>query len=216
MGICSSLLATEVKTVPAQTAPKSIGFRTIILEFTVDDSTKPMEVGIVFSEEENLNEWARFLVLHGDVKEGVAGVTKIGKSKFRAEITFPIEYDEGPLPKEVTLPKVRLSRLPSIPRKIWEREIAGGVLLKLTIDKKARLAKTEVIRASHQDFVQPAIEAVKQWGFAQPAKKNGEAIDISLFQLITFETEGKQKASWQWQVSPEPAFPRFLVTTSHK
>lgn len=202
------------ETAPEHIRPKTIGFRTVVLEYMVDQNAKPAEISVVSSEADGLNYWAENLVKNGVVKEGTPGVVLIGVKKYKAEIAFPIQGDEAPLPDDITIPKVRIQGLPNISPKIWAREIAGGVLLRLSIDEKARVSKIELIRASHKDFGQPAIDAVKKWQFSQPAKKSGQAIPISLFQLIIFETAGKKGMPWQWQVSPEPALPAYIVTTN--
>ena len=88
------------------------------------------------------------------------------------------------------------------------------MLLKLTFDDKARIVRVEPVRASDPKLESAALQAVNLWRFSQPAEKDGVAIGIKLFQLITFEIEGRAKAAWQWQVTPEPALHEYTVTTN--
>ena len=68
----AQVIAAEIS--PSNIKPKRIGFRTVVLEYVVDEDAKPTNVSIVSSEAEELNYWAENLVKNGVVKEGTTGV----------------------------------------------------------------------------------------------------------------------------------------------
>jgi TonB family protein len=195
-----------------QIVPAQIGRRTVVLQFALNEKNQPAAVEIVSSEAEGLNIWTRALVESGQVKIDAPGVTKIGDKQYRISISCPVEDDGPPLPPEITAPVARVQAPPSYPYDLARSGTSGGALLRLTIDEQARIQNVELVRASHKEFGRVAVNAVKKWRFAQPAKKNGQPMAITLFQLMTFEFIGAEIAPWQWQVGPEPALPIFNVT----
>lgn len=209
---CSLLSAAEKPS--ARAAPKEIGSRTVVLDFAVDKNDHPVSLDIFSSEAAGLDPWAKLIVSNGQVKTDSPGVEKIGERKYRATISFPVEGDGPPLPPEVTFPKARILHPIQYPYELARDGIAGGVLLKLTIDETAKVTNVELVRASHEAFGKAAVGVAKRWQFSQPAKKDGKPIAVTLFQLITFEVEGKQIAPWQWQICPEPCLEKFSMTGS--
>jgi len=199
---------------PEHVRPKEVGSRTVVLDFTVDENAKPMAIDLVSSEASGLNQWAKAMVKAGHVNTSSPGVVKLAEGKYRATISFPLDGDSSPYPLNVTLPKIRLQQNPRYPYALARADIAGGVLLRLTIDEKAEIKQVKVVRASHEEFGDAAVQAVNSWRLAEPAKKDGVPIPVTLFQLITFEIAGKPIAPWPWQLSPEPALEPMLVTGS--
>lgn len=192
--------------------PQEIGSRTVVLDFKVDKNSKPVDIELVSSEALGLNPWAKSMVLTGHVRKDSPGVIKLKEGKFRASISFPVKDDGAPLPAEITLPKRRIHPVPAYPYALAKENTTGGVLLRLTINDKAKITNLEVVRASHDEFIRPTVHAVKKWEFAEPAKNAGVKMEVILFQLVTFEIAGKPPAPWEWQACPEPALPVFTVT----
>ena len=215
LALLVSVPVAAVYAPPSHVPPKEIGSRTVVLDFTVDGNAKPVAIDLVSSEAVGLNFWAKAMIKVGHIKTDSPGVAKIGEGKFRATIGFSVADDGAPPPPNITLPKARLQPGPIYPFGLARADIPGGVLLKLTIDEKARISKVELIRSSHREFGTAAIEALKKWRFSEPAKKDGIPITITLFQLITFEIDGKPPAVWEWQMCPEPALPEYLVSGSY-
>lgn len=197
---------------PKQIPPKQIGRRTVVLQFTVNESHQPRAIEVISSEAEGLNAWARALVASGQIKLDGPGVARIATAQYQVSISCPVEDDGPPMPPEITAPVVRVQAGPIYPYELARSGTAGGALLKLTIDEDARVKNVELVRASHKGFGKAAIDAVRKWRFAQPAKKNGRPVTITMFQLMTFEMSGAELAPWQWQVGPEPALPNVNIT----
>lgn len=195
-----------------QVPPKQIGRRTVVLQFTVNESNQPVAIEVISSEAEGLNTWTRFLVASGQIKLDGPGVTQITAKQYQVSISCPVEDDGPPLPLEIAAPIARVQTGPMYPYELARSGTAGGALIKLTIDENARIKNAELVRASHKEFGKAAIDAVRKWKFSQPAKKDGQPITVTMFQLMTFEMIGAKIAPWQWQVGPEPALPKINVT----
>ncbi len=218
----ASLLAAKEK--PDQVAvvsdPKVVGVRDIVLEFETRDQGRQGNSRIISSESPILESWASSLIWRGEIKPGSPGVTKIGENKFRAVISFPIEGDKPILARDITLPTSRAQPAPTYPTSLRKAGSVGGALLRLTIDYTGKLTQVELVRASHPEFGPAALEAVRKWTFAKPATQAGKPIEITLFQLISFELRRNQprgepflkNPDWRWIVSPEPALPRKVVS----
>jgi TonB family protein len=194
---------------------REVGSRSVIVDFSVDDSLKATKTDIVSSEVAGLNVWATSLIHAGMLKPGSPGVTKLSDGRYRAKISFPVKDDGPPLPIGTTLPVARIQTPAQYPYEMAKSDTAGGVLLKLAIDKNAVVQKIELVRSSHPLFASAVTEAVKKWRFKKPALADGTPIDVVLYQLIVFNIEGKLTAPWEWQIVPEPALPVFTITGSY-
>jgi len=151
------------------------------------------------------------LLRTGQLKSDSKGVTKVAENRYRLDVTYSVPDDEIPLPADVTPPVPRIQPVPVYPYDLRQKNTAGGVLLRLTIDEKARVKKVEVVRASHPAFASCAVQAVEKWVIGKPALKDGKPAAITLFQLLTFETHGGPSAPLGWRISPEPCLSPFTV-----
>ena len=215
LALFSGVLSDAAEVPAERLPPKEIGSRTVILSFTVDENAKPLAVAVVSSEAAGLNPWATAMIKAGQVKTTSPGVVKVAERKYRANISFALEGDGAALPSNITLPKAQFQPAPRYPFELARADTSGGVLLRLTIGEKANIEKVEVVRASHREFSDAVLTAVKKWRFAEPARKAGMPIAVTLYQLITFEIAGKTPALWEWQMCPEPAFPEYTVSGSY-
>ena len=68
----------------------------------------------------------------------------------------------------------------------------GNVLILGRIDREGRPAGLQAITASHQDFVQPALDAVSQWRF-RPALRDGVPIEVFLNAGVRFRIQGDRR-----------------------
>jgi TonB family protein len=192
-----------------------IGSRSVLVDFAVDESDKATQIDIVASEVAGLEIWAKSIIRAGQLKPGSPGVTKISEMKYRAMISFPVKDDGAPLAAGITLPTAsKAQAVPVFPYEMSRNYISGGALLKLSIDRNAKVKKVELVRTSHPSFGRAALEGVKKWRFDKPAQKDGATLDLILHQLIVFNIEGKTPASWEWQIAPEPALPTLITTGS--
>jgi TonB family protein len=216
----ASLLAAKEKLdlTTVVSGPKVVGARDIVLEFETRDQGRQGNSRIISSEAPILDSWAASLIWRRELKPGSPGVTKIGKNRYRAVLSFPIEGDEPILARDKTLPTPLSQPNPDYPAVLRKDGSVGGAILKLTIDSAGKLTETELVRASHPEFGPAALEAVRKWTFAKPATQAGKPIEITLFQLISFELRRSQprveikRPDWRWIVSPEPALPRKVVS----
>jgi TonB family protein len=68
----------------------------------------------------------------------------------------------------------------------------GNVIILGRIDREGRPLGLQAITASHQDFVQPALDAVSQWRF-RPALRDGAPIEVFLNVGVRFRLEGDRR-----------------------
>jgi len=68
----------------------------------------------------------------------------------------------------------------------------GNVIILGRVDKEGRPVGLQAITASHQDFVQPALDAVSQWRF-RPALRDGVPIEVFLNAGVRFRLEGDRR-----------------------
>ncbi len=195
----------------ARSKPSQIGERKLVVEFSAPSGENPREVQLISSEAAALDRLAVWLVQNGKIRVGSPGVVSLGNERYRATLAFPIEGDESPLPQSLSPPKPRITPMPAYPFESRKARTVGAALLRLHIDEKAKLIKVELVRASHKEFGNAAIQAVNKWAFSQPAKDAGKAVPVVMNQLMVFGLDGLPLPSWEWLVAPEPAFENFEI-----
>jgi hypothetical protein len=211
-----TMASVAVGSEPKVTAavPAKAGNRIAVIEFSSGSDAKPTDLKVVSTESLPLSEMAQSLLVSGKIGFNSPGVTKLADDRYRLTASFPVPNDGEPLPTDVTPPVPRLRPCPVYPYKLAESNVTGGVVLRLSIDEKARLQKVELVSASHPEFGPVAIQAVEKWLFAKPAMKDGKPAAVSMLQLLTFEFDGGKQAPLPWQITPEPHLPEYIVTTN--
>ncbi len=84
---------------------------------------------------------------------------------------------EAPVPVRMVPPK--------FPTEMRKEGTGGLVTVKCTIDEKGNVVEPQVEKASHDAFVQPALDALRKWKF-KPAKKGGNPIALRVSIPIQF------------------------------
>jgi protein TonB len=82
-------------------------------------------------------------------------------------------------------PRVIFQAPPSYPAELRPRKIEGQVYLLFIVDANGRVLNPRVEKASHQAFVKPALDAVKQWKF-EPATRGGQKVPCRMRVPIRF------------------------------
>ena len=75
---------------------------------------------------------------------------------------------------------------PVYPFQFKREGIEGYVRLIIIIDERGNVTDAKVQRASHKEFVKPAVDAILQWKF-EPGKKNGRPVKVRRIQPISFK-----------------------------
>ncbi|MFY9552319.1 MAG: energy transducer TonB [Thermoanaerobaculia bacterium] len=83
-------------------------------------------------------------------------------------------------------------REPVYPDEPNQKDSQGNVLLIGRIDAKGNVTELHMISATAREFVQPALEAVREWKF-QPALRDGKAIEIPLNAGVRFRKTGSER-----------------------
>jgi len=81
---------------------------------------------------------------------------------------------------------------PVYPETMMKALRQGNVLILGRIDREGRPIGLQAITASHQDFVQPALDAVSQWRF-RPALRDGVPIEVFLNAGVRFRQPGDRR-----------------------
>lgn len=84
---------------------------------------------------------------------------------------------EAPVPVRMVAPK--------FPTEMRKEGTGGLVTVKCTIDEKGNVTEPQVEKASHDAFVQPALEALRKWKF-KPAKRGGTPVALRVSIPIQF------------------------------
>lgn len=86
---------------------------------------------------------------------------------------------------DIMAPRVIYKVDPDYPTELRRAGVTGVVTIEATIDRSGQLLSPRVLRSSHPELEDLAMNAVSKWRF-EPATKNGVPVDV-LFQVeVTF------------------------------
>lgn len=97
-----------------------------------------------------------------------AGIIALSVGVF-ANDEIHTKVDEPPVPLKTPPPKY--------PDGKRRDGVSGLVAVSVVIDEKGAVVSSEISKASHKDFEQPSLDAVKNWKF-KPAKLAGAAVKV--------------------------------------
>lgn len=83
---------------------------------------------------------------------------------------------------------------PVYPDALLKTERQGNVLLAGRIDAKGQIGDLRVVATSNNAFIQPALEAVRQWQF-RPATQDGKPIEIFANVGVRFRIQGDKRGA---------------------
>lgn len=75
---------------------------------------------------------------------------------------------------------------PEVPSDFANGGSAGLVTVSMMIDEKGNVTEVSVVKSTHKELEEPAMEAVKKWRF-KPAKKDGNPVAIRVAIPIKFD-----------------------------
>jgi len=82
-------------------------------------------------------------------------------------------------------PRPLKTKPPRYPVSMRAEGVAGAVVVRLIIENNGKVIAAEVIKASRDEFREPALEAVREWTF-QPAQVGGKAVRARVNVPLTF------------------------------
>jgi protein TonB len=82
-------------------------------------------------------------------------------------------------------PVARVRQAPSYPYDMRRAGINGTVVVEFIINTEGDVIQTQVVRSSHREFEQPALQAVQKWKF-KPGRKGGRVVNVRASQLLEF------------------------------
>jgi TonB family protein len=85
-------------------------------------------------------------------------------------------------------PQARTKANPTYPFEQRRTGVEGFVTVAFTVDRAGRTRDITVVNASHEEFVEPAVHAVRKWSY-QPALVNGVAVATSLQETVHFRID---------------------------
>ena len=87
-----------------------------------------------------------------------------------------------------TPPRPLKTKAPRYPANLREEGVSGAVVVKLVIDEGGKVIASEVAKASHDAFREPALDAVRTWIF-EPAVVAGKTVRAKVSIPLKFEVE---------------------------
>ena len=90
----------------------------------------------------------------------------------KADLDISSIFDLDDLDKQ---PRATTQPMPKYPRALMRKKISGFVKLMFIVDENGKVQDIEVVEASHKEFADAAVDAVKRWKF-EPGTKNGEKV----------------------------------------
>ncbi len=207
-----SLLAFACADGRGESAPVTKPGYTVVLDVTFNEKGEAVEGKIYQSDdfmgEQILNQIA--MQLAGKVKQEPR--MKDGKPvQFTARIPFhfPVEGDEGAAANEAPKPKIHSAVKAEYPVDLAKANEPGGAIMELVIGADGNIKDVRVLRASHPEFGQAALEAMRRWSFV-PALKDGQAVESRWRLAIVFSISGLVP-DWQWRVAPRPSLGEYVA-----
>ena len=76
---------------------------------------------------------------------------------------------------------------PDVPSSFSRSGSVGLVTVKFLVDEKGNVQEPTIVKSSHAELEQPALEAIKKWRF-KPAKKDGVAVAVHVTIPIKFDS----------------------------
>ena len=83
------------------------------------------------------------------------------------------------------LPRALFQVEPNYPYSLKQAKISGWVQLEWIIDENGKVLKPRVVKSSHREFNQPAIESIMRSNWS-PARKGGKAVNVRVTQRMDF------------------------------
>lgn len=74
---------------------------------------------------------------------------------------------------------------PVYPYDLKRSGITGSATVEFIVDAQGNVIDAFVVKSTHREFEQPALQAVMKWKF-RPGKKGGKAVKVRAIQLIQF------------------------------
>ncbi len=83
------------------------------------------------------------------------------------------------------LPRALFQVEPNYPYSLKQAKISGWVQLEWIIDENGKVLKPRVVKSSHREFNQPAIESIMRSKWS-PARKGGKTVKVRVIQRMDF------------------------------
>lgn len=131
-----------------------------------------------------------------------------GSVTVRTPFFFAVKDDEGAVADGAPKPTVKDAIQPLYPR-IFEKGVAGGVILEVVVGADGALTSVKSLRASNAEFARAATTAVRSWTFA-PAQLNGNPVESRTRLAVAFDTK-EEMAALEWRVAPRPQLGSIVV-----
>lgn len=95
-----------------------------------------------------------------------------------AEVTdVSPKADEAPAPVRTVAPEY--------PSSLHEAKVNGVVSVVVVVDESGDVLAAEVVKSTHEEFANPALNAVRRWKF-KPAKVAGKAVKVKVTIPVRF------------------------------
>ncbi|HTL67556.1 MAG TPA: energy transducer TonB [Lacunisphaera sp.] len=205
--------ALRAADVPPALAARRAGYQ-VVLDITMNEQGEAEDARVVRSDDptkDALLERVALALAHKYKREPRVIDGKPVKYTVQAPFDFPVPGDKGPEANHWPMPHPtgKSGEFPKYPESLAAKDVVGGVVLELHVDKDGKLTAVNVLRASHQEFADSAKAAVNTWSFV-PAMKDGVPVDSVCNTVFAYSVDGKD-VDWQWRVAPRPSIGSSIV-----
>ncbi|MDQ8205179.1 TonB family protein [Pelagicoccus sp. SDUM812003] len=155
------------------------------LKLTVDENGYVADVEVLESSNEALSAAATAAALQWKFKPAVENGQAIA-----SKVVQPFSLNGGLLMADLpvdSMPVVKRSVSPKLPEQL--NGVMGYVKVRLDLDAQGRVVNASSTKSSHDELVQPTIEAAKSWTF-KPAVRDGEEVSSSVIVPFVFNEKG--------------------------
>jgi len=186
----------------------------VVVDISIDEAGAPEDARIIESEDFSGDQVLNHIAMLYAKQVKQAPRIKDGKPvKFivRAPFYFPVEGDEGAAANLAPKPSLHGEKVaqPIYPAELVAKGEVGGAILEVVVNTDGYVKTATVLRASHKEFGESSLAAVKQWVF-KPAMKDGGPVESRWRLAMTFAI-GDKDVEWQWRIAPRPSLGGFKV-----
>jgi TonB family protein len=199
-------------TIPGHAQAPKPGY-TVVTEITFDEQGAPEAVSIFRSDDPTGDHSLDQLAMKLSQQDKQPPRVKDGKPvKFKARrpFNFPVDGDQGEA-ANANRPVLRAGDqvIPVYPEALAAKDEIGGAIVELTIQADGKVLAARALSASHPEFADAAVTALRQWVF-NPSDRPG-APATSIWHVAIGFTSKSRNLDLKWRLAPRPSIGSFII-----
>jgi protein TonB len=118
---------------------------------------------------------------------GLAGCSTVATRESTSELSYA-PAAAGSATDQSHLPRPLYTERPEFPWDLRRAGITGMVTVRCTVDERGRVVETKVAGATNDEFIKPALRALRQWQF-KPGTRDGVPVTMEILVPIRFSLQ---------------------------